>query len=95
MKLGRLLPKGLRKRKERARKLAFGSTKMAKKVKIPKRVDGIKIKKRHRRQLKALIRGIEKYQELVAIASALLALLGVTKAAEAVQTNERGPATAH
>lgn len=47
------------------------------KVKVPKRVAGIKIKKRHRKQLRALVDHIDRIEELVAAGTALLAMLGI------------------
>lgn len=47
------------------------------KVKVPKRIGGIKLKKRHRKQLRALVDHIDRIEELMAAGTALLAVLGL------------------
>jgi|MedtruStandDraft_1076414.scaffolds.fasta_scaffold23594_2 hypothetical protein len=49
------------------------------KLKIPKRVAGVKIKKRHRKQLRALVRRMDQVEELLAVGTALTAMLGIGK----------------
>ena len=78
------------------------------KVKIPKRIAGIKIKKRHRKQLRALVDRIEKFEELIATGSALVAMLGIAgpklvdddqkdcnRAGKDFRNDERTPPLAH
>jgi hypothetical protein len=49
------------------------------KLKIPKRVAGVKIKKRHRKQLRALVRRMDQIEEPLAVGTALTAMLGIGK----------------
>lgn len=49
------------------------------KVKIPKRVAGVKIRKRHRKQLRALVGHMDRIEELLAVGTALTAMLGIGK----------------
>jgi hypothetical protein len=46
-------------------------------VKIPKRLAGIKLKKRQRKQLRWLVDHMGKIEELLAVGSAMLAALGL------------------
>jgi RNase P/RNase MRP subunit p30 len=47
------------------------------KIKVPKKVAGIKIRKRHRKQLRSLAEQIDRVEELVVAGSAILAMLGL------------------
>lgn len=49
------------------------------KLKIPKHVAGVKIRKRHRKQLRALVRHMDRIEELLAVGTALTAMLGIGK----------------
>ncbi|MBW8754075.1 MAG: hypothetical protein JF595_07960 [Sphingomonadales bacterium] len=49
------------------------------KTKVPKEVAGIRIRKRQRKQLRALVQHIDKIEELLAAGTALVAMLGITE----------------
>lgn len=67
------------------------------KVKVPRKIAGVKIKKRHRKQLKALASHIERVEELVAAGSAVLAMLGLAHklGGKGGNAGERSSAVAH
>ena len=66
------------------------------KVKIPKHVAGVKIRKRHRKQLRAVVGHIDKIEELLAVGTALTAMLGLGhKLGKHDKHQEQRPKLAH
>lgn len=64
------------------------------KIKVPKKVAGIKIRKRHRRQLRSLATQIDRVEELVVAGSAILAMLGLSnKIGKGGKSRDRGRAS--
>lgn len=58
-------------------------------IKVPKRVGGIRIKKKDRQQLKALVRAVQRHQEVEATTAELLTALGIAKGTESPAKEDR------
>jgi hypothetical protein len=66
------------------------------KLKIPKRVAGIKIRKRQRKQLRSLIEHMDRIEEVLAAGTALVTALGLSHKLGSARSDEtRSPAVTH